>query len=350
MAKEKAEKTLSKELAAIEKAAQAAYGLDQAAGNPSARPDTSRMVTSLNSDGTKRAYREYRPPEPEEGGEEQEALTPQESAQKLIAFYNQKFRNATSSSSDQIPEPIKAFTTGTQGWGRYSEDKKYYRAVIIKVKPDPEKKNTEYEDNNKYTVRYSDYGNEEDLRREDFTTEEPALWMKPPEPAKVDPEEAAKAAEAAAAAAAAEAEKVGVPGGWSSVSAGEGGGEAAAAAAAEAEKVGVPGGWSSVSAGEGAWGSNERKYKEVEKMNKKKRKLLAHSRADKYSGGDATVGYGNFHQEIDANDYGLNDDGSKAESAAATISSSDAAAKPKVGFKKRGKKKRQRNIRGSGTS
>jgi len=300
--KEKAEQKLNKELAEIEKAANAAYGRDLSSGV--AKPFVTTTVTAT---GKTESFREYRPPAPDE----QQA--PEEASKNLIAFYNKKYGRERDAESG--PEPLKSFKVGTNGWGQYSEDKKYYRAAIIKVQPrtkEDGKDFEDFEDPNEYVVRYTDYGNEEVLQREDFTTEEPALWMKPPETGSEAP-----AADAPLAA----------------------GSDAAPA-------VGAPGQWSTVESSQGVWASNEQKLKQVVK--KRKKDML--SRGEKYSGGSKFLGFSGFAQEVDANDYGLADEDEKEKAPKDDDNGepSDAGkskAAVKVSFKKRGKKRKNRNIR-----
>eukprot|EP00954_Amorphochlora_amoebiformis_P004584 355710-Amorphochlora_amoeboformis.AAC.1 len=67
-------------------------------------------------------------------------------------------------------------------------------------------------------------------------------------------------------------------------------------------------------------------------------------RADKYSGGNNDVGYGSFTKDIEEDDYGLGNE--KAEKPLETIQNETEVLKAtKVGFKKRGKKRKNRNVR-----
>ncbi|GAB5355536.1 hypothetical protein AAMO2058_000213900 [Amorphochlora amoebiformis] len=344
---ERKDNALAKQLAEIEKAAQAAYGKDrlriakpvvttQAAPEfgvppppetedeqsgtytvvpgvgrvprgPPPDPTSGSLYTTIKtSDGKVEAFREYRPPEAQEG----EIPEGSEASKNIVEFYNKRYKHSEGGQGDG--KPIKHYKVGTNGWGRYSEDKKYYRAAIILVEPDPEKEDQHddpYIDSNRYKVRYTDYGNEEFLSREEFTTQEPALWMKPPETGSEAP---------------AEGVTQGPP--------------------PEEKEVhqAKAGQWSSVKSGEGAWSSNERALKKFEKKRKMAKRSIV--RADKYSGGNNDVGYGSFTKDIEEDDYGLGNE--KAEKPLETIQNETEVLKAtKVGFKKRGKKRKNRNVR-----
>jgi len=302
MRKEKKQKisddaALKKELAEIEKAAQTAYVRDQRTGV------VRELHTRVGADGKKQTFSEYRPPEQEHDPD----ATGGEAAKNFIQFYNQRFRNT----SKEEAVAVKSYDIGTNGWGKYSEDKKFYRAEIIKIAPRDKKEHEDEDtvlDPNKYLVRYTDYGNEEWLERENFTTEEPALWMKPPEHVyqpEVPPEGAAPAEQPAT----------------------------------------EPGQWATVESGQGIWSSNEVAFKEREKMTKQQKKAEYLSRGDKYSGGSNILGYGDFHQDIDADDYGLDAEEKKDESVPVKVEFKVKQEPASVKFKKRKRKRRPQNIR-----
>lgn len=299
--KKKAERERAKEMAEIERAAQAAYSRDVEDGLGGASASTRR---------------EYRPGERELMAQARDeearraaaaaAAAPSTSAprttQDFINFYNQKFARGQAGEGGDA-----GVSVGTEGWARYSVDKKYYRAIVIKVLEPADGADR------RLSVRYTDYGNQEDVDQDAFTTSEPALWMKPP---------------------GADAQ---------TTESGEAEGAADASNAVPGAKSGVPGKWTVAT--ESVWGSNERTHRE--RVAERKRSAL--SRGDKYTGGDESVGFGRFATEIDADDYGLGSaatpEGLPASATAVTGAKRKAGA-PTVSFKfkKRGKK-RPRNIR-----
>ncbi len=367
---ERADKELSKQLRDIEKAAKAAYNNDLSTGVAGGRG----RFQSQSGNGTGE-YREYRPPGMDELQRGVAMGVPGvegKASANFVEFYNKKYGHGTEGGGVQKSgDPAPPLKVGTKGWGMFSEDKKYYRAEIIKVAPPKQKTKKELNDEETdkaingdkrsisgdmrvYTVRYTDYGNEEELDRDSFTTNEPALWCQPPTNSTADLSNPARN----------DTNAQGIDKFKPKTDDGN---------TSEVQNTNSgAGAWETVTTpSESVWASNRARHAKREKEKKKKEITSRFGLSDKYSGGDANVGFADV-RDIDEDDYGLKTLGkaqliddeqqtsrkkmefnfsakrvAKEETTTAPGTSapdSSAGSKPKIAFKKRGKK-RSRNIR-----